>query len=92
MAGVGTATLDFGAAPGTNAASVTVTGEAGIGTSSVAEAWMMAESTADHNAEEHSLVPIRLTCGTFVAGTGFTIQARCDWRLSGTFKVRWVWY
>ena len=88
----GQATLDFGAAPGTGAVEVAVTGQAAIiaGTS-YAEAWMMADSTADHNAEEHMLVPIRLTVGNVTTGVGFTIYARTEWRLSGTFNVRWVW-
>jgi hypothetical protein len=91
MAATGTATIDFGAAPGTNAVEVAVTGQAGISTSSQAEAWMMASSTATHNAEEHMLVPIKLTCGNLINATGFTIYARSDWRLTGTFTVQWIW-
>lgn len=91
MSGTGNASLDFGAAPGGNAASVVITGQGGIGVGSQAEAWMMASSTADHNAEEHMLVPVKLTCGSIVAGTGFTIYARSEWRLAGLFTVQWVW-
>jgi hypothetical protein len=93
MAGaVGTATLDFGAAPGTNIVSVVVTGQASItGTSSV-EAFMMGtDSTATHNTYEHSMVPIRLSCIAIAAGTGFTIQGISETRLTGTFVIRWVW-
>lgn len=91
MSGTGSATLDFGVAPGGNAASVAVTGQAGILSGSLCEAWMMASSTADHNDEEHMLVPVKLTCGNIVAATGFTIYARSEWRLSGQFDVKWVW-
>ncbi len=87
----GIATLNFGAAPGTNVVSVVVTGETEITTDSFVEAFVMAESTAEHNAYEHMVVPIRLTCGELVAGTGFTINGITDWRLTGTFKIRWVW-
>lgn len=96
MGAQGTATVNFGAVPGTNTASVVVTGQTGIlAASSLCEAWMMADSTvsgaAGHNAEEHKLVPIKLTCGALVDGVGFTIYAETEWRLTSTFQVRWVW-
>jgi hypothetical protein len=89
--GTGTATLTFGAAPGTNYVSVAVTGQTGIGVSSHAEAFLMASTTATHNEIEHLLSGIRLTCGNIVAGTGFTIYAFTELRLTGTFSVHWVW-
>lgn len=87
----GTAVLNFGAAPGTNFVTVAVTGQTGITTGSHVEAWMMAESTATHNAYEHAIAPIKLTVGDIVANTGFTINAVTDWRLTGTFNAHWVW-
>lgn len=90
--GVGNATLDFGAAPGTNMVSVAVTGQAAIGAGSYAEAFVMSDdTTADHNAYEHRLAPFTLRCEAIIAGTGFTIVAFSDYRLTGQFKVRWVW-
>jgi hypothetical protein len=90
--GTGNLTLDFGAAPGTNIATTTVTGQTGISGTSGVEAYMMGlDSTADHNTAEHAIVPIRLTCSGIDAGTGFTIQGISEFRLTGTFKVRWVW-
>jgi thiamine monophosphate kinase len=91
MGATGTATLDFGAAPGSPVASVVVTGQAGISASSVAEAWLMAETSADHNEVEHRIVPIIVRVGQIVAGTGFTIYATSDWSLTGQWTVRWVW-
>lgn len=91
MSATGTAVIDFGAAPGGNAASVAVTGQGAILSGSLCEAWMMASSSADHNDQEHMLVPVKLTCGSVVAGTGFTIYARSEWRLTGQFTVQWVW-
>lgn len=87
----GTATLNFGSAPGTNFVSVAVIGQGSISGTSHVEAFMMGDSTATHNATEHMLAPIKLTCGSVVAGTGFTIFASTEWRLTGTFTVRWVW-
>lgn len=89
----GSATLDFGAAPGSQKAQVDVTGQTGIlSASSLAEAFMMADSTVDHNVDEHQFVSVKLTCGNLVDGVGFTIYAvSIDLVLTGTFMVRWVW-
>lgn len=87
----GTATLNFGAAPGTNVATVTVTGQTGILSGSKVEAWLMGDSTASHNAYEHLIVPLVVRCGNIVAGTGFDIVASSDLRLTGTFSVHWTW-
>jgi hypothetical protein len=73
----GTTTVDFGAFPGKSDASVAVTGQASILTTSLAEAWLYPKATTDHSADEHlveSLAPI--LAGNIVAGTGFTIYAR----------------
>lgn len=91
MANKGTAVLNFGSAPGTNYVVTTVTGETSILADSVAEAYLMAASTATHNSYEHSIVPITIRCGNVVAGTGFDIIASSELRLSGTFTVQWVW-
>lgn len=87
----GTATIDFGAAPGSNRATTVITGQTTIASGSFCEAFMMLDSTADHSADEHLIAPIRLLCGDVVAGTGFTIEACSEWVLTGTFSVRWVW-
>ena len=90
----GTATLDFGAHPGANEASVAVTGQAAISATSKVEAYVMADdTTSNHTASDHRYFAMLagLSCGTPSAGTGFTIYARCDQKLSGQFAVRWVW-
>lgn len=52
--GIGVVELDFGAFPGSNEASVAVTGQTGITGLSSAEAWIMADdTTADHTASDH---------------------------------------
>jgi len=70
-----------------------VTGQAGIGLSDGVDAFIMVESSADHNAEEHKIFSrmVGLTCGDIVAGTGFTIHAETELRLTGAVKVQWVW-
>ena len=91
MPGTGSATLDFGAAPGTSVVTTTITGETGILSTSHVEAWMMGDSTADHNAYEHLIVPLVVRCGSITDGAGFDIIASSDLRLTGTFTVHWVW-
>lgn len=90
----GTATLDFGAHPGSNEASVAVTGQASIGAASKVEAWVMGDDTSGgHTANDHRYFAALagLTCGTPTAANGFTIYARSTEKLTGTFAVRWVW-
>ena len=90
----GAAEIDFGASPGSNEASVSITGQAGILLTSKAEAWIMGDdTTADHTASDHRYAAalVGLTCGTPSAGTGFTIYGRCLDKMEGAFSVRWVW-
>lgn len=91
MAGKGTTTIDFGTAPGTNYTSIVLTGLTNVLSTSHCEAFLMADTTSYHNAYEHMIVPITLRCGNIVEGTGFTIHASTELRLTGTFSVRWVW-
>lgn len=92
--GTGTATLDFGAAPGGNVAAVVVTGQTSIlATDHVGLGWM-GDSTADHTAETHRyILPafVALSATVPTAATGFTITATSTVTLSGTVKVRWAW-
>jgi hypothetical protein len=92
--GQGTATIDFGAYPGSNEAFITVTGLATISATSKAEAFVMADdTTADHTANDHKYITMfmGLSCGTPVAATGFTIYGRSTDMLQGTFAIRYVW-
>lgn len=91
---LGTATLDFGADPGSNEAFVAVTGQTTISATSKVEAWVMGDdSTATHTASDHKYFPVfaSITCGTPTGGTGFTIYARSIHKLTNEFSVRWVW-
>jgi len=90
----GTAIIDFGAHPGSNEASVTVTGQTTISATSKVEAWVMGDdSTGDHTASDHRYLPqlASFVCGTPTAATGFPIYGRSIHKLTGTYALRWVW-
>ena len=74
----GIATLDFGALPGKQDASVAVTGQAGIVSGSLVGAWIRPVATADHLADEHLVEGLRIYAADIVAGTGFTIYGFHD--------------
>ncbi|MGL6208733.1 MAG: hypothetical protein ACRC14_02745 [Paracoccaceae bacterium] len=89
----GSAVLDFGTPPGSGVTSAVVTGQAGILSGSRIRAWIQG-STADHNAYEHTrILPgrIGLAAGDVVVGTGFTIHAETELRLTGDVAVNWEW-
>jgi hypothetical protein len=78
--------------PGTNRTTMTVTGQAGITPTSHVEAWIQGtDSTADHNAYEHSMVPVVVRPENIVNAVGFDITCTSELRLTGTWKVHWVW-
>jgi hypothetical protein len=92
--GTGSAEIDFGSHPGSNEASIVVAGQTEIGAGSKAEAWVMGDdSTTDHTTSDHKYLPLfaSFTCGTPVAGVGFTIHGRSAHKLTGRYALRWVW-
>lgn len=91
--GQGTVTINFGAFPGSQEASVAFT-DATIGAASKVEAYVMAsDSTADHTANDHRYLPnFAHFTGLATAGVGGTIHARAmPQKLVGTFALRYVW-
>jgi hypothetical protein len=90
----GTATINFGADPGSNEASVAVTGQTGILSNSKVEAFVMADdTTSDHTANDHRYLPqfVSFTCSNPTAGIGFTIYGRSIHKMTGTYQLRFVW-
>ena len=89
----GTAEIDFGAWPGSNEASVAVTGQTAIAVGSNIAAVVSRESTADHTVGDatYAALLVGLSVGNIVAGTGFTIYARSLEKMQGKFAVRWLW-
>jgi hypothetical protein len=74
MGASGTTTIDFGAFPGSGHATVAITGQAGIVSGSLVEAWLRPVDTADHTADEHIVDGPLIFAGNIVAATGFTIH------------------
>lgn len=74
MGASGTAVLDFGAFPGQSDASIAVTGQGGIVSGSLVEAWIRPEATSDHTVDEHMLETLKVFAHTISAGVGFTIS------------------
>jgi hypothetical protein len=90
----GTATLDFGAAPGKSWAALAVTGQATLAAGDHVECWVQgSDSTADHSDGEHQVIAMHSAAYArdIVAGTGFTVELQSQLVLTGTVKVRWVW-
>jgi hypothetical protein len=89
----GTASLNFGAAPGGNYASTNVTSQTGISTSSSIKVWISESTTADHNGFEHLMLNMAsgISFGNIINNVGFTIYVLTELRLSGTFLINWEW-
>jgi len=105
MSGTGTGALDFGAFPGSSDAALAITGQGGIVSGSLVEAWIRPVATADHSADEHMVESIKVMAGNIVAATGFTIYGfnsnqlsepasqgnAKETRIYGQWTVAWVW-
>jgi hypothetical protein len=65
MGAQGTASLDFGAFPGSSVASVDVAAAGVISTSAI-EAWIRPEATADHTDADHVAAPMQVV-GTYLS-------------------------
>ena len=74
MGAQGNILINFGATPSMEA-TVNVTGQTGILTTSCAESWIMEAVTSDNNTSNHRFggVSFRFTCGIPVNDVGFTI-------------------
>lgn len=74
----GTTTVDFGGWPGKCDTFVDITGQAGIVSGSVVEAWLSNLDSADHTADEHRIEPIKVRAAEITAGVGFRVYATVD--------------
>jgi hypothetical protein len=81
MGAQGTAVIDFGSWPGKTDTSVVISGQAGIVSGSLIEAWLLPTDTGTlgtdtfHSHDEHLVARLKITAGSIVAGTGFTVYA-----------------
>jgi hypothetical protein len=94
--GQGIVVFDFGSAGGGTNLVTTFVSAPTISAGSKIELYTMGtDSTAEHNAYEHSLIEFldgwQATPISITAGSGFTAQAASKLRLTGTFKCRYVW-
>lgn len=94
MSGKGSAIIDFGS--GNTDASVPVTGQSAIMTTSFCEAWIDGTDqagTTDHSTDEHAMFAATagVVCRSIIAGTGFTIEVAANMLTTGKFNLLWVW-
>lgn len=89
----GSAVINFGAFPGSNIASVAVTGQTSILSTSTVTVTFMDDATSDHTGSDHQFAAalVSLTATPPIAGVGFTINALCLDMMQGTFNVRFTW-
>lgn len=88
----GVTTIDFGAHPGSDVATVQVTGQTAVAAGAVVDAWLLAKETADHSIDEHVIDGPTILAGSVTAGVGFTIHGLAlNGNLTGAWSVAWVW-
>lgn len=96
---LGTATLDFGAFPGTDEATVDVTGQTGFVSTSAVEAYVSPKATAEHSLDEHRVEELQVH-GAYQADGTIRIYGRCTsdgsrspnaHKLYGHWNIGWVW-
>lgn len=89
----GSATLNFGAFPGSSEASVAVAA-ATVGAGSKAWAYFRGDDTATgHTAADHRYAPGLIALSVAVtAGVGLTIYGRCLDAMQGEWTVRYGWF
>ena len=84
--------IDFGPEPGLNEASVFVN-DANILLTSIPIAKIAGNATSDHTIQDHIFISmlIQLVCETPIPGSGFTIHAISNDKLSGTYNCNYLW-
>lgn len=89
----GVVEIDFGNFPGSNEASVTVTGQTGFTSGNVSVTVHCLESTIDHTIQDHTYLDLIATFNVtnIVNNVGFTIVGRCLGKLQGKFKIKYTW-
>ena len=87
----GEATVNFGATPGSNYATTTIS-TPNVTNNSNIHIYIMSTASADHNAMEHQIFSLYGTVmpDNIIDNTSFDIVALSQLRLDGTFKVRYT--
>lgn len=90
MATQGLTTVDFGT--GADSKVVTVTGQAGITTANMVEAWVAPIATTTNTADDSAYDDIECIAYNIVNGAGFDILVRTNTGLlHGQHQIGWVW-
>lgn len=91
MATTGTAVVNFGS--GALEASVAVTGQSGLTSTNLVEAWPLCNETVGSTNDDSAWVEqMQVTATQIVPGTGFTIIMKPAIRIAyGSYNVGWVW-
>lgn len=89
----GIATINFGLISArTNMATVTVSGQSGLTTSSKIMVQARLSATTEHSADETMVEPLRFYAGNIVANTSFTIYGLLDEGTTyGDIEINWSW-
>jgi hypothetical protein len=89
----GTGLIDFGATSGgSSEATLAITGQSSILSTSTVQCWIVNASTATNTADDHLVAEITVMPTQPTAGVGFSIVAHTNFRLNGTFNVAWLWF
>ena len=91
MSTQGSVEVDFGSG-GAFEASVDVSGQTGLTTAGLVDAWLTMKATTDHSIDEHRIEDIEIRAGNVATGS-FTVYARSPrgFKLFGKWNVAWVW-
>lgn len=89
--GKGYAVIDFGAFPGKNSATVTITGLTTISNTDVPIANIVSGEYGVFTSDDIVLISsiIEVSCTVPIAGTGFTISAKSVEKLQGQIQIAW---
>jgi hypothetical protein len=85
----GVATLDFGSHPGSNEASITLTGLAFAPITRVNTYTSASDTTSDHTANDHKYLAVLAKLSASPSNDTITISCKSAHALTGTFKVRY---
>ena len=94
----GVGTVDFGAFPGNDKASVAITGQTLVTAASTIKVWptFNAAGNAVHTEDEllmlSEYVAFAAPPSLIVAGTGFTVVASCEMLVHGVIPFAWEFY
>ncbi len=86
----GTTSVNFGSKSTDTTA--TVTGQTSILSGSLVDVRLYPSATASNTADNHWVEDLEVYAGNVVAGTGFTVYAKCRTGFAhGSYNISWKW-